>query len=170
MHISSQLKELGLPIDLNVVLASALGHDIGKYGVSEYEQERVPYLHYYYTQYWFDKNGMEKIGHIASNHSTWDLELETLPLESLILIYSDFRVKNVKENDELKMKILTLDDSFEVVLNKLDDLTDEKKKRYEKVFAKLKDFEDYLKFMAVDITLTGKLGQKKEQYTCLFGW
>lgn len=167
MHISSQLNELGLPIDLNVVLASALGHDIGKYGVSEYEQERVPYLHYYYTQYWFDKNGMEKIGHIASNHSTWDLELETLPLESLILIYSDFRVKNVKENDELKMKILTLDDSFEVVLNKLDDLTDEKKKRYEKVFAKLKDFEDYLKFMAVDITLTGKLGQKKEQYTCL---
>ncbi|TFZ40230.1 cytidyltransferase [Soehngenia longivitae] len=167
MHIALQLKELGLPIDLNVVLASSLGHDIGKYGVSLHEQERVPYLHYYYTQYWFEKNGMEKIGHIASNHSTWDLELETLPLESLVLIYSDFRVKNVKENNAFNMKILTLDESFEVVLNKLDDLTEQKKKRYEKVFAKLKDFEDYLKFMAVDTTLSGQLGQKKDQYICL---
>lgn len=167
MHIALQLNELGLPIDLNVVLASSLGHDIGKYGVSMNEQKRVPYLHYYYTQYWFDKYDMEKMGHIASNHSTWDLELETLPLESLILIYSDFRVKNVKENDVLNMKILTLEDSFEVILNKLDDLTEQKMKRYEKVYAKLKDFEDYLQFMAVDTTLSGQLGQRKKQHTCL---
>jgi len=167
MHISSQLNELGFPVDINVVLAASLGHDIGKYGVSKKEESRVPYLHYYYTQYWFNRNGLEKIGHIASNHSTWDLELETLPLESLILIYSDFRVKNVKDNNLLVMKILKLEDSFDVILNKLDNLTEEKKKRYEKVYAKLKDFEDFLNYMGVDTTLTGVLGHRNTQYTSL---
>lgn len=37
---------------------------------------------------------MPMIGHIATNHSVWDIELENLPIESLVLIYSDFRVKN----------------------------------------------------------------------------
>ena len=36
---------------------------------------------------------MDGISHIASNHSTWDLELESLSVESLLLIYADFRSK-----------------------------------------------------------------------------
>ena len=37
------------------------------------------------------------IGHIAANHSTWDLELENLSVESLLLIYADFRVKSGRD-------------------------------------------------------------------------
>ena len=47
------------------------------------EAQRIPYLHYYYTWQWFREHGLESIGHISANHSTWDLECENLPMESL---------------------------------------------------------------------------------------
>ncbi|WDU83863.1 hypothetical protein [Caloramator sp. Dgby_cultured_2] len=68
------------------------------------------------------------IGHIAVNHSTWDLELENLPIESLILIYSDFRVKNKKIGEGQKMHIFSLEESFDVILQKLDNVDEKKKK------------------------------------------
>ena len=37
------------------------------------------------------------MGHIAANHSVWDLELENLSVESLLLIYADFRVKSFRD-------------------------------------------------------------------------
>ncbi len=71
----------------------------------------------------------KKIGHIATNHSTWDLELENLPLESLVLIYADFRVKNKIQNNEYKMYIYTLEEAYDIILNKLDNLDAKKKKK-----------------------------------------
>jgi hypothetical protein len=142
LSIARQIQKQGLPIDLGLVSGSAAGHDIGKYGCRFTEQKRVPYLHYYYTDLWFQKHNLPYIGHIAVNHSVWDLELENLPLESLILIYSDFRVKNKENSNE--MYIYSLADSFQVILNKLDNVDDSKEKRYRRVFAKLKDFEDFL--------------------------
>lgn len=144
LFISRQLFNLNIPIDLGRVSGAAAGHDIGKYGCKGSELKRVPYLHYYYTDQWFKKHDITYIGHIALNHSTWDLELENLPIESLVLIYSDFRVKNKTINNETKMHIYTLDESFDVILNKLDNVDDAKEKRYRRVYAKLKDFEDYL--------------------------
>lgn len=149
LYIGRQLKKFNLPVDLGIVVGAALGHDIGKYGVRDEDIKRVPYLHYYYTEEWFNRFGLYKIGHIATNHSTWDLELENLPIESLILIYSDFRIKNKDE----KMHIFTLDESYDVILNKLDNVDEIKKKRYEKVYKKLKDFEDYIIDLGVDTTL-----------------
>src|SRR5699024_9450776 len=134
LNISRQLKALGLPIDLGIVVGAGLGHDIGKYGVYEEDMSRVPYLHYYYTEEWFNRLGIEKTGHIATNHSTWDLELENLPLESLVLIYADFRVKNKKFEHGFKMHIYTLDEAYNVILNKLDNLDSKKEQRYEKVY------------------------------------
>ena len=66
--------------------------------------ERVPYLHYYYTDQWLLERSMGDISHIASNHSTWDLELESLSVESLLLIYADFRSKSErdKEGNEIR--------------------------------------------------------------------
>ena len=149
LYIGRQLKKFNLPVDLGIVVGAALGHDIGKYGVRDEDMHRVPYLHYYYTEEWFNRFGLHKIGHIATNHSTWDLELENLPIESLILIYADFRVKNKNE----KMHIFTLDESYDVILNKLDNVDEIKKRRYEKVYKKLKDFEDYIIDLGVDTTL-----------------
>ena len=42
----------------------------------------------YYTNQWFMAYKMEGIGHIAANHSTWDLELDNITVESLVLILS----------------------------------------------------------------------------------
>lgn len=157
MHIGRQLYELKLPVDLGIVVGASLGHDIGKYGVLEEEMDRVPYLHYYYTEEWFNRFSMDEIGHIATNHSTWDLELETLPIESLILIYADFRVKNKVENGKYSMHIYTLEESFEVILNKLDNVDAAKENRYKKVYKRLKDFEDYIISLGVDTSLSGRL-------------
>jgi nicotinic acid mononucleotide adenylyltransferase len=152
LFISRQLIYAGLHVNISRVSGAAFGHDLGKYGCRQNEAKSVPYLHYYYTDIWFKKHNIPYIGHIAVNHSTWDLELENLPVESLILIYSDFRVKNIKDVDgKEKMHIFSLKDSFDVILNKLDNVNEEKSKRYKKVYSKLKDFEDYMIHLGINI-------------------
>ncbi|WDV44779.1 cytidyltransferase [Clostridiaceae bacterium M8S5] len=153
MSISRQLKAANIPIDIGRVCGASIGHDIGKYGCIGQESKRVPYLHYYYTDQWFKDNNINYIGHIAVNHSTWDLELENLSLESLILIYSDIRVKNHIVNNKREMNIFSLKESFDIVLNKLDNLNEDKKKRYQKVYNKLYDFEAFMINIGVDVSL-----------------
>lgn len=154
MHVGRQLYKTGIPVNLGLVSGSAAGHDIGKYGCKNEEKKRVAYLHYYYTDLWFVKHDMPGIAHIAANHSTWDLELETLPLESLILIYADFRVKNKATKNGNQMYIYCLEDSFQVILDKLDNIDDAKEKRYKRVYSKLKDFENYLVHRGINIDFT----------------
>ncbi len=149
LYIARQLKHIGINIDLGRVSGSAAGHDIGKYGCKGPDLKRVPYLHYYYSDQWFKRYEINYIRNIAINHSTWDLELENLPLESLILIYSDFRVKNIRTDSGEEMHIFSLKDSFQVILNKLDNLDGSKEKRYKRVYSKLKDFEEFLKSLNI---------------------
>jgi nicotinic acid mononucleotide adenylyltransferase len=114
--------------------------------------KRVPYLHYYYTDEWFRKHDIVYIRNVAVNHSTWDLELEALPIESLVLIYSDFRVKQKKVAGSLTdMHIYSLEESFRVILEKLDNVDEIKKKRYEKVYSKLRDFQSFMKSKGVEL-------------------
>jgi len=151
IYIGRELKKAGIPIDLGRVSGSAAGHDIGKYGCKSSELKRVPYLHYYYTDLWFKNHEITYIGHIATNHSTWDLELENLPLESLILIYSDFRVKQKQTEKGQEMFIYPLKESFQVILNKLDNVDAVKEKKYRRVYSKLQDFEAYMKNLGVEV-------------------
>lgn len=145
MHVARQLAALKVPVDLAMVSGAAAGHDIGKYGCRKSEERRIPYLHYYYTDLCFQRFRMPTIGHIAANHSTWDLELENLPVESLILIYADFRVKSSRnKNGEEIVHFYSLEDSFQVILDKLDNVDAAKERRYRKVYNKLKDFEAYM--------------------------
>lgn len=157
LNIARQLKFSGIPVDLGRVSGAAAGHDIGKYGCKGTELRRVPYLHYYYSDLWFKRYGINYIRNIAINHSTWDLELENLPIESLVLIYSDFRVKNREINKKVEMHIFNLRDSFQVILEKLDNVDDIKEKRYRKVYGKLKDFEDFLISLGVETEINSNL-------------
>ncbi len=149
------LSEAGVDVDLSLISAAAAAHDIGKFGCRP--GERVPYLHYYYTDQWLLARRMERISHIASNHSTWDLELESLSVESLLLIYADFRSK--QSRDERGNEITTLyplEQSFQVILSKLDNVDAKKRRRYEFVYGKLHDFEDYMRSLGGDVDLTGR--------------
>ena len=154
IYVGRELKKAGIPIDLGRVSGSAAGHDIGKFGCKSSELRRVPYLHYYYTDLWFKSHDITYIGHIATNHSTWDLELENLPLESLILIYSDFRVKNSTKEKHKGMYIHSLQESFKVILDKLDNLDAAKEKKYKRVYSKLLDFEDYLINLGIEVDIS----------------
>ncbi len=154
MHVARQLDSVGVPIDLALVSAAAIGHDIGKFGCKEKEGRRVPYLHYYYTDLYFNRNQMPTIGHIAANHSTWDLELENLSVESLVLIYADFRSKSVRGEDGRERPVFyTLKDAFDVILNKLDHVDAAKRERYQRVYDKLADFEVYMEEQGVHTDL-----------------
>ena len=165
MHTARQIVKTNVPVDLGLISGAAAGHDIGKYGCKEEEVKRIPYLHYYYTDLWCKINLLPAIGHIAANHSTWDLELEDLPIESLILIYADFRVKTkCWENGKEIMGFFSLEDSFQVILDKLDNVDDAKENRYRHVYAKLKDFENYMISLGVNVDFsTNQLTMKLQK-------
>ena len=155
MTAAKGLAKAGIDVDLALVSAAAASHDFGKFGCRP--GERVPYLHYYYTDIWLDRRKMEGISHIAANHSTWDLELESLSVESLLLIYADFRSKQTYDQNGNETTVLfPLDKSFEVILSKLDNVDEKKQRRYARVYGRLHDFEDYMRSLGVDVDLTGK--------------
>ena len=153
LHTAIFAARAGIAVDLPLVSGAAFGHDIGKFGCRGADAARIPYLHYYYTWQWFSENGMEEIGHVAANHSTWDLEFENLPVESLLLIYADFRVRGTRENGREKIRIYSLRDSYEMILSKLADVTEEKRRRYQTVYSKLLDFERLLRAHGVPAEL-----------------
>lgn len=150
MTMARQLRLLGVDVDLAMVSASSISHDLGKYGCREKEIRNVPYLHYYYTDKCLSQNNMKRIAYIAANHSTWDLELEDLSVESLLLIYADFRVKGTKKDGREMTAFYSLAESFDVILGKLDNVDDAKRRRYVHVYNRLKDFETYMVSLGVD--------------------
>ncbi len=158
MHMARQLQQRQVPVDLAMVSAAAATHDIGKFGCRGDEVLRLPHLHYYYTDDFLQRMGMPGVAHIASNHSTWDLELENLSCENLLLIYADFRVKSSRdENGREVIRFYTLKESFDVILNKLEEVDETKRSRYQRVYAKLYDFEQYMISIGVspDLEHTG---------------
>lgn len=155
MCIAMQLAQTDVPVDLAMVSAVAASHDIGKFGCKKSEASRVPHLHYYYTDQCLTRLGLPLVAHIASNHSTWDLELENLSVESLILIYADFRVKSSRRADGTEqIHFYTLADAFDVILNKLEHVDEKKRARYVRVYAKLHDFESYLRSIGISVDLS----------------
>jgi len=148
------LRKSGVAVDVALVSGAAAGHDLGKFGCRP--GERVPYLHYFYTDQWFRRRRMTDIGHVAANHSVWDLEPDYLSVEALLLIYADFRVKQLHDEQGREItRISTLAEAFQVILDKLDDVDGEKQKRYTRVYARLEDFEQFMVSRGVDVTMSG---------------
>ena len=164
LTVARGIANAGEEIDLALVSASAAAHDLGKYGCRP--GEAVPWLHYYYTGYWLENRNMYAVSHIASNHSTWDLEPDALSAESLCLIYADVRCKQSRDEKGREITtIYSLADAFGVILNKLENVDSAKHRRYELVYSRLQDFERYLRSLGADIALTGKpepVAEKKD--------
>lgn len=141
MHLGHALKEKGMPVDLGRVSGAAAGHDIGKFGCRPEESHKIAYYHYYYTDVWFSNLNISYIKNVAVYHSTWDLEIESLSIESLILIFADFCVKRSSNKPGLfSMKFLSVDEAFDVILNKLDHMDEKKKKDIEKCIRNSRTF------------------------------
>lgn len=154
MTMARRLDQREVPVDLAMVSAASACHDIGKFGCRGDEVFRLPHLHYYYTDDFLQRMGMPGAAHIASNHSTWDLELENLSCENLLLIYADFRVKSSKDEQGREViRFYTLAEAFDVILNKLENVDAAKGRRYERVYEKLHDFEEYMESIGVSTDL-----------------
>lgn len=60
--------------------------------------------------------------------------------------------------------IFSLEDSFQVILDKLDNVDDAKENRYRHVYAKLKDFENYMISLGVNVDFsTNQLTMKLQK-------
>ncbi len=154
LTVAQGLRDAGEGIDPALVSAAAAAHDLGKYGCRP--GEAVPHLHYYYTGYWLENRNMHAVSHIASNHSTWDLELDALSAESLCLIYADMRCKQSRDGQGREVTVIySLADAFDVILAKLENVDAAKRRRYELVYSRLRDFEGYLRALGADVDLTG---------------
>lgn len=164
MYAARQLHRAGIPVDLGLVSAAAATHDIGKYGCRKHEERRVPYLHYYYTDLCLGRFGLRQIAHIAANHSTWDLELDNLSVESLLLIYADFRTKSTREDGREIIHFYSLKEAFDVILGKLDNVDEAKRQRYIRVYRKLRDFEDYMIEHGVDPSIEDLADEYPREY------
>lgn len=161
LFMARQLHRRQVPVDVALIAGAAALHDIGKYGCKKGEERRVPYLHYYYTDLFCEREGLPQMGHIAANHSVWDLELENLSVESLLLIYADFRVKSYRDKEGKEIiHFYTLQEAFDVILSKLDDVDGAKRRRYQKVYRKLADFEAYMAELGVTLDLPEDFAQE----------
>ena len=129
----------------------------------------MPYLHYYYTAMWFRRRKLTEIGHVAANHSVWDLEPDYLSVEALLLIYADFRVKQVRgPHGEEITHTSSLAEAFDVILGKLDEVDEQKRQRYRRVYTRLQDFERFLVEQGVDVSLQGQdLPPRQEKHAAL---
>lgn len=160
LWIGRQLARV-VPVDLPLLHGAAIGHDVGKFGCVGDEVRRIPRVHYYYTHTWYHDRDLVNLGHIATNHSLWDLEQVRLPVETLLLIYADFRVKDAPGPDgRARMGIISLRESFATIRDKLENLDREKLKRYRGVYRKLRDFEEYLQFLGVKLDPPGFEGEE----------
>ena len=155
LYIGRQLAHR-VPVDLPLLHGAAIGHDVGKFGCIGEEERKIPRLHYWYTDQWYRVRDLAGLGHIATDHSCWDLERIRLPVESQLLIYADFRTKDVPGPDgRPRMSIISLRDSFATIRDKLEDLDRPKLQRYRDVYRKLRDLEDYLLHLDVDLDPPG---------------
>jgi nicotinic acid mononucleotide adenylyltransferase len=145
-----------IPLDLPLLHGAAIGHDVGKFGCVGDEARRIPRLHYYYTHQYFASRGLGGVGNIATNHSCWDLESIRLPIETQVLIYCDFRVKDTVDGEGRKgMAVISLREAFETILEKLEDVDRDKRRRYQAVYRKLRDLEDYALALGVALDPPG---------------
>jgi nicotinic acid mononucleotide adenylyltransferase len=145
-----------IPVDLPLLHGAAIGHDVGKFGCIGDEERRIPRLHYYYTHLWYASRDLPGLGHIATNHSTWDLEQVRLPIETLLLIYADFRAKDTRGEDGVqRMSIISLREAFAAIRDKLENLDEAKLTRYRAVYRKLRDLQDYLLHLGVALDPPG---------------
>lgn len=162
VHTARLAYAAGLPVDVPLVAAASLCHDIGKFACRGEDARRIPYLHYYYTWQWLTQREMEHIAHVSANHSTWDLEFENLPIESLLLIYADFRVRGTRENGRETVRIYSLAEAYEMIMSKLSDVTPAKQKRYRLVYSKLRDFERFLHDRGIGTELSCHAPEQRE--------
>ncbi len=133
-----------IPVDLPLLHGGAIGHDVGKFGCVGDEARRIPRLHYYYTHQYYASRDLGGLGHIATNHSCWDLELIRLPIETQVLIYCDFRVKEITDGQgRRRMAVISLKEAFDTILDKLESVDQEKYLRYRAVYGRLRDMEAY---------------------------
>ncbi|NMA31698.1 MAG: cytidyltransferase, partial [Candidatus Methanofastidiosa archaeon] len=149
LNIGRQLLKAGIPVDLGNVSGAAVAHNLGQIACKDslYEKSNI----HFNTKIWFENSNAPLIGHIAMYNSIWDLESEILPLESLILIYSNFRI-----NNKNPIQILPLEVSYNNLLSRLRNSDEALINRFKKAHNRLADFESYLKHLGIQVDMPSK--------------
>ncbi len=121
--VGKQLAGTDIPVDMALLSGAAAGHDIGKFGCSPQEARRIPYLHYYYTDELLRKErhaDVSRTSRAIIRRGTWSSRIFRWSLCCLYTRISGSRAAG--ETGEEIVHFYTLEESFDVILGKLDNV------------------------------------------------
>ena len=143
MRVARSFHASGGLIDLGLISGAALGHDLANLAASPGSGCPISTT---ITRTSGSPGGACRSSAISPPTTpcgTW--RSRTCPLNPWRWWYADFRVKQTYDESRRETaRLFTLQEAFDVILSKLDDVDDAKRLRYRYVYAKLRDFEDYL--------------------------
>jgi uncharacterized protein len=134
LFIGKKLKLKGIKVNLSLLNASALLHDIAKHSTLQSEEKR----HSIAGAELLEKKGFKQIAELISEHGTDEI-LKENPfscIESKILFYADKRVKSDK--------IVSLKERFDYLFKRYGSISKEVLETLEKCYPKVLDLEKEL--------------------------
>ena len=145
MQIAQSLKMSGVNLKPWLVSCLTIGHFIGNYAV-KHENNSIAF----YTRQWFEKFDLSNIIGVEIYNDILSICFGHLPIESLILMYSDLRV-DIKNNTKTYLN------SLEQIEKAISEEFDISKDQSRLIVDKIKDFESYLSSNNVDIKFSSEI-------------
>lgn len=145
MQIAHSLKMSGVNLKPWLVSCLTIGHFIGNYAV-KHENNNIDF----YTGQWFERFDLSNIIGVEIYNDVSSICFGHLPIESLILMYSDLRV-DIKNNTKTYLN------SLEQIEKAIAERFDISKDQSRLIVDKIKDFESYLSSNNVDIKFSGEI-------------
>ena len=140
IQIANKLKLANVDVKIWLVYCLTIGYFIGNYALTHSDNIDTNY----YTKEWFERFGLSNIGDIAIYNNISSVYLGHLPIESLILIYSNLRVE-VKNSGKIHFN------SLEQIDKSIFDCFNISREQCSLFIEKIKDFESYLSSKGVEI-------------------
>lgn len=148
MQIAESLKMANVDVKLWLVCCLSIGYFIGNYALKQEDNKNNKSR--YYTNEWFEKFDLSNIGNIAIYNNNSSIYIGHLPIEALILIYSNIRV-DVKSSGKIYFN------SLEQIDKSVFDCFKMSKDECKLYIEKIKDFEGYLSSNGVDIKFSNSI-------------
>ncbi len=162
VDISKDLVKAGINSNTELVSYAAIGHFLGKISLNELDKASQDVV-LYETKFWFEKNKLIQIGNIALFESMPNAYIENIPVEKLILMYSNLRIDI---NAEGKIKY----NSINEIIAKLSLTFSKNEEQINSYVEKIKNFESYLNDNGVKIDFSiKKLFFNKKEDVFLIG-
>lgn len=148
MNIGRQCVEKGIKVNLSLLSASAAIQNIGIYPCKYLD---IPFNYKYdYTNQLLENYNMNIIARIVNYHLKDTIDVEKLSIESLILMYINYKVVDEDLNDVLSLNFEKISKD---VLKKIKQNNQVINNEQMRIYTMMRDFEKYLIYKEIDINI-----------------